>query len=212
MTKHSLSDAQSNPQSNPQSNRLPSSLLSYVTEFHHQLNEAFLLHQEALLINALPLAADFLSIFQELITLHIAVENEHINPVHAELINDARWKTTLYVAEHDKILSLINNLSDKLSDKMQQSATLPEHAQERSQKTHNRWVIDILDYERTLKNVMEHHEEREEKGLLAEIDEQLSATPLNALIETCHSHWHEPLQKQQDSINTLTLKLRALEQ
>lgn len=195
------------------------SLSHCVTEFHDQLNEVFLLHQEALLLNALPLAVDFLSVFHELIALHIAVENEHINPLHAELINDARWKTTLYVAEHDKILSLINTLSDKLSDKLQHIFSAQEHHKENhnektehTQKAHNRWIIDILDYERTLKNVMEHHEEREEKGLLAELDEQLSSIALAALIETCHSQWHEPLQKQQDTINTLTRKLRALEQ
>lgn len=31
------------------------------------------------------------------------------------------------------------------------------------------WIIQLLDDERTLKNVLEHHEEREEKGLLPEL-------------------------------------------
>lgn len=32
-----------------------------------------------------------------------------------------------------------------------------------------RWIIQLLDDERTLKNVLEHHEEREEKGMLPEL-------------------------------------------
>lgn len=32
-----------------------------------------------------------------------------------------------------------------------------------------RWIIQLLGDERTLKNVLEHHEEREEKGMLPEL-------------------------------------------
>lgn len=32
-----------------------------------------------------------------------------------------------------------------------------------------RWIIQLLDDDRTLKNVLEHHEEREEKGMLPEL-------------------------------------------
>jgi hypothetical protein len=35
-----------------------------------------------------------------------------------------------------------------------------------------RWIIKLIDDERSLKNLLEHHNEREEKGMLPELQAQ----------------------------------------
>lgn len=126
---------------------------------HREMDELLLLHQEALIEQDLAAAQARYAAFLERLRAHIDVENRELLPRHEKLAQP-RWRTPVYALEHDKILALAGRIEARLQ------APAPAPGQAR-----RRWIIQLLDDERTLKNVMEHHEEREEKGLLPELEQ-----------------------------------------
>lgn len=136
------------------------------------MNEILHLHQEALLVQDLPLAISFLRLFKSLINTHIEWEESHLLQLHEDLVDEPQWKTLIYREEHGKIRDLLKEVFVRLNQ---------------TPVTNNRrWTIEILDYERVFKNVLEHHEEREEKGLLIELDHFLKKHQQDKLITDCH--------------------------
>lgn len=148
------------------------SLYQCISHFHGEMNEILHLHQEALLVQDLPLAIRFLRLFKSLIITHIEWEESHLLRLHEELVDEPQWKTLIYREEHNKIRDMLKEVIVRLNQ---------------TPVTNNRrWTIEILDYERVFKNVLEHHEEREEKGLLIELDHFLKKPQQDKLITDCH--------------------------
>lgn len=158
-------------------------LLEAISYYHHQLDETMILHQEAMIEGEVQLAKAILKQFEVLLKKHIEVEDNLVNPIHAKYVTEPRWQTEVYLAEHKKIPLLL----EKLFTKFEISPT--------SQPEKNRWIIDILDYERSLKNVLEHHEEREEKGQLIELKTALTHDQYEQLLDECITQLH-PISKQ----------------
>ena len=170
------------------------SLSQCVSYYHRQIDELFLLHQEAVIAQELSLAEQALRIFSKFLKSHIELEDQLLLPAHESLGAEKCWRTLIYQEEHKKLLSLLDNILDMMNRPPQ-----PEDMR--------RWVIELIDYERTFKNVMEHHEEREEKGLLVELDNHLETYPLHSLITQCHLAWQESYDSLREDIEDIRAQL-----
>lgn len=152
---------------------------------HREREELLLLHQEALIEQDLALALARYEEFLLLLRAHVGMENRDVLPLHAQ-VQQPRWRTQVYALEHDKILELAEMLHERLRKATTDPAVMfcgeetRPHAGNAAAAAlddvvadpgpaRRRWIIRLLDDERTLKNVLEHHEEREEKGLLPEL-------------------------------------------
>lgn len=152
-------------------------LLDVTTHYHLELDELLWLHQEALLEQDLPLARELFSLFREVLMGHLQQENAALLPRFEALGLKGQWPLLVYQKEHEKIVQLL----DKTSAWLERLPTGPHNAR--------RNILAVLEYQRTLKNVIEHHEEREEKGLLPELDAALPEAERIALAMHCNEVW-----------------------
>ncbi len=150
----------------------PDSLLALVAFFHREIDDTLLLHQEALLLADHALASEAFALVQAQLRAHIEVEDRLLLPL-APRVRE-RFAPGVYAAEHGKILDLLDGIARRL-------AAL-EIADRRA-------VIALLDHERVLKNVVEHHESREEQGLLPGLDACLAPPEHAALLAAMATGW-----------------------
>lgn len=148
------------------------SLLALVAFFHREIDDTLLLHQEALLLADHALANEAFALVQAQLRAHIEVEDRLLLPLALRVRE--RFAPGVYAAEHGKILGLLDATAQRL-------AALDI--------TDRRAVIALLDQERVLKNVVEHHETREEQGLLPGLDAGLAPGEQGALIEAIATEW-----------------------
>ena len=134
---------------------------------HREMDELFLQHQEALLEQDWVKAQARYAAFHTLLLSHIALEDSVLVPLHQQLTKP-QWRTLVYTAEHDKVREIAQIMADRIA------APKPEDKQQRL-----RWIIKLIDDERSLKNLLEHHNEREEKGMLPELASLAHRTPLS---------------------------------
>ena len=127
---------------------------------HQEMDELFLQHQEALLEQDWGKAQARYAAFHTLLKNHIELEDRVLLPLHQQL-EKPQWRSLVYTAEHDKVLEIAQIMAERIA------APKPENASQRL-----RWIIKLLDDERSLKNLVEHHNEREEKGMLPELARQ----------------------------------------
>lgn len=172
------------------------SLSQCVSYYHRQLDELLMLHQEALIVQNLDAANAALRIFAKFLKAHLDLEDELLISLHDGLKIEKNWRTLIYQEEHKKLVDLLGNIQNTMSRP-------PEDEKEELR----RWVIELIDYERTFKNVMEHHEEREEKGLLTELDNNLDKGELNRLITRCHLDWQECYDSLREDIEEIREQL-----
>lgn len=151
----------------------PESLLALVALFHREIDDTLLLHQEALLLADHALASEAFALVQAQLHAHIEVEDRLLLPL-APRVRE-RFAPGVYAAEHGKILDLLDATARRL-------ATL-DIADRRA-------VIALLDHERVLKNVVEHHETREEQGLLPGLDAGLTPAEHASLLAAMAADWY----------------------
>lgn len=163
-------------------------LKALIQEDHSFMEETFALHQEALLEKNLPLAQQLLNLFEQQIRHHILFENNHLLPLHNDCVSAPRWGSHVYEAEHKKIISLLQGIGQQLQNLINTGCT-------------RRDIIELLDQEKTLKGVIEHHEEREESSLLPEL-EICAGEPLKAVSETFYKGLGEFLSVVKTQLET----------
>jgi hemerythrin-like domain-containing protein len=127
--------------------------------FHRLLAQLLTMHQEALLIDDMVLALNVFDLFTEALQRHLDVENHLLLPLHRTLVQEYRWSSMVYEKEHDKLLQMAARIRRELAG----LGALQGRARRLA-------VLEQLDYQRSFKSVMEHHEEREEQALLPELD------------------------------------------
>lgn len=149
-------------------------LLARILTDHQEMDELLLLHQEALIEQDLAAALARFDAFHERLRAHIELETRELLPLH-EALAQPRWRTQVYALEHDKILALAAKIHERLRHPALEAGA-GEGPKPAPDQALRRWIIHLLDDERTLKNVVEHHEEREEKGMLPELG--LTPAPL----------------------------------
>jgi len=129
---------------------------------HDVLDEIFLIHQEAVLLGRFDDAIQLFNCYRELHDLHKAFEDEKLIPKFNEHGNHGRWPASLYLQEHDKIRELMQKTENYLT-------TLSNS--ELDGRNLRRNIIAFLDREKTFKGYCEHHQDREEEGMLPELDD-----------------------------------------
>jgi hemerythrin-like domain-containing protein len=174
----------------------PPSLQATVRIYHQYMQELLHLHQEALLERDIGLALGFWQLHAQMLRLHIHLENEMLLPALDNQVDSPAWPASLYRAEHAKISSMGEQLGEVLTG-------LAETGLAR------RVVIALLDKQRSYKNLLEHHEEREEKGLLPELDAVLDAQQLGNINAVCAQSWQVLYQQQADIVTSLAARLDA---
>ncbi len=157
-------------------------LVEVIHQQHLELRELFARHQEALLQGKFEEAKSCLDNFNIFQKAHMQIEDRYLLPKFAKIKRNSRWDVSVYEKEHDKISKLCNNVTNDLD-------WLSEQELSESEKYRN--IIALLDKEKTLKGLNEHHEEREEEALLKELDEQLEQRQLKELKLDIKLTWAE---------------------
>jgi len=157
-----------------------SSLKSVIAQCHQQLGQLFFVHQEAVLLAELPRAIETLRQFTEAHDLHKNFEDEHLLTRLAELDDPGDWPASLYGHEHNKINDLLMQLNEDLSQL---------NAQELTGTALRAELIELLDREKSFKGLCEHHQEREEAGMLPALDRQTDAAWRKSIIEPFTDEW-----------------------
>ena len=158
----------------------PASLKTVIARCHQALNQLFFVHQEAVLLGELPRAIDALHQFTSAHNLHKDFEDTQLLTRLEELDDPGGWPASLYGHEHNKITSLLTQLEKDL---------LRLNARELSGTALRIELIELLDREKSIKGLCEHHQEREEAGMLPALDEQTDAAWRKAIIEPFIAEW-----------------------
>ncbi len=99
-------------------------------------------------------AAQLLVEYEQRLRAHMQFEERHLL-AHCRA-GRSRWGPEVYLAEHRRIEQFVRKAMERLARARRFGVTAAA-------------MIALLDEEKTLKHVVEHHHEREEKGLFAEL-------------------------------------------
>jgi Hemerythrin HHE cation binding domain len=157
-------------------------LVEIINRQHLELRELFARHQEMLLEGQFDAASIWLEQFTVCQSAHMQIEEKYLFPEFEKIERQTKWDGSLYQKEHEKIKQLRDNIEENLEWLMNQEL-------DESQKRRN--IIALLDKEKTLKGLNEHHEEREEEAMLKELDEQLEQRALKELKLDINLTWAE---------------------
>lgn len=172
---------------------LSESLSATVEAYHRYMEELLTLHQEALFERDREIALAFWQIHARMLRCHIEVEEEQLIPALKRCVREPAWSGEIYLSEHRKVLAMDDKLYRDLCNI----------------DTDRRSIIGLLDRERSYKNVLEHHHEREEKGLLAELEKSLSAGDACEMALVCRATWGDLRDAQCHHLDELRSRLPA---
>ena len=161
-------------------------LVNIIHKQHLELRELFAQHQEFLLQGQFDEALTSLGHYDICHQAHAELEEHYLFPEFSNIERQSRWDISLYEKEHKKIVSLFETISNDLYWLSEQQLT-------ESQLRRN--IIALLDKEKTFKGLTEHHEEREEEGMLKELDEKLDLEHIKQLIADIKYTWAEAIGK-----------------
>ncbi|MBT7950160.1 MAG: hypothetical protein HN764_00920 [Gammaproteobacteria bacterium] len=167
------------------------SVVEQIASCHQQLDEIFLLHQEALIQGQLQDASSILKAYNACHTVHMQFEDEVLLPKYASLEEQGKWGATLYQQEHHKIHNLYEKIEQGLLWLMEQSLNS-------SQLRRN--IINLLDREKSFKGLCEHHQEREESSLLIELDRQVNNEWREEKLNLFLQQWQQTMDKEMEEI------------
>ena len=171
------------------------SLVQQFKTCHLQLDELFLLQQEALLQAKLDNGLLILRSYKTCHDLHMRFEDDNLIPKYAGLPEQGRWDATLYQQEHQKVLELYEKIERGLNWLIQQDL-------DPSQLRRN--IIKLLDRQKSFKGLCEHHQEREESSLFVELDRQSDANWRAETIASFSNIWDRKLEMEIDTIRKLS--------
>lgn len=133
-------------------------LASALQESHQDLQRWFLYHQECLLLNHDDYAVRSFQVFSHFLTRHIYFENKHLLAYLQQQAVATQWPLAVYQKEHEKLLVMLEKNHRYLLDYVQMQGREKRLA-----------LLELLDVQRSLRQLMEHHDEREEKDLLLKL-------------------------------------------
>ena len=159
-------------------------LTEIIHQQHRDLQELFARHQEALLLAQLDEAITWLEYYAVCQNAHMQLEEKYLFAEFAKIERETKWDVSLYEKEHEKINQLYQNIVDDLN-------WLSEQDLNESQLRRN--IIALIDKEKTLKGLNEHHEDREVEAMLKELEEKLEERHLKELMLDIKLTWVEVL-------------------
>ena len=166
-------------------------LTDVISQCHRELDESFLRHQEAVLLGRFDEAIQLLDCFKELHDLHMGFEDDKLIPKLDGLGDWGRWPASLYTAEHAKIQELVGKTEGNLRSLSKGQL---------SNKDLRREIIAFLDQEKTFKGLCEHHQEREEAGMLPELDRQTDTKWRASVIEPFLKEWNDCMDRNMSNV------------
>jgi len=132
-------------------------ILETLHQQHQQLDDYFLQHQVTLIDKQVEQSMVWFGQFTELLAQHLLLEEQTVFPKLSH-ISEALWPASLYLKEHDKL----RELAKRSQDKLQELANIDSEQLSLA-------ILKQLEYEHKLKHVLEHHQQREEQGVFAEL-------------------------------------------
>ncbi len=134
-----------------------------LTEEHAELTQLFAYHQEALLDRDWVAAARLLGGYRERLYRHMQIEERFVlDPALVRATAHRHWTSELYRAEHRRVRLYLEKVDEWLTRARHDGAPAG-------------MLIGLLDRERTLKHLLEHHHHREEVALFADLRRSLPA-------------------------------------
>jgi hemerythrin-like domain-containing protein len=161
----------------PKAALVPASLdpFAALRDEHAALEELFAMHQEALLERNWTRSTELLDHYRRSLHRHFEIEERFLLPTYLASGAGVGQATRVYRAEHGRIRMLLDKVSTRLTEALQEGPTA-------------RRLIGLLDAERTLKRLLEHHHRREEMALFDEmrhsLPERVRVSLSRALAET----------------------------
>jgi len=150
---------------------------------HATLDQMFLLHQGILVNRGWARAARLLAYYQQQLSQHIQIEEQMLLPYCTIAApGEARWDAHVYVAEHRRLEELVGKAATRLAVIRRRGVSAA-------------MLIGLLDQERTIKHVMQHHHEREAKGLFYELRGRLPAEVRQQLVAALQAIALRPVSK-----------------
>ncbi|HLF83994.1 MAG TPA: hemerythrin domain-containing protein, partial [Blastocatellia bacterium] len=119
-------------------------------EIHEHLNEMLLLHQEALLVLDVGLALARLKQFERELRAHMRVEEDLLLPVYARAGRIQGGPAEFYTDEHKKMLEFLARFTKTLEELEPNLVNL------------KRAIIELFDEQALFKQLMQHHDMREQ--------------------------------------------------
>jgi hemerythrin-like domain-containing protein len=150
----------------------PASFLSLL-EVHRRLDELFLLHQEALLALDPRLALERLREFKGELQVHMRAEEELLLPVYERAGRIQGGPVEFFTGEHKRMLEFIARFDGKLEKLVADQMNL------------KRDIISLFDGEAVFKQLMEHHDAREQNILYPALDRVTSEQERRRLLSLC---------------------------
>ncbi len=162
------------------------SLKSVIAQCHRDLDQLFFAHQEAVLLGELARAVETLQQFTRAQDTHKNFEDKYLLTRLEDLDNPGDWPPSLYSHEHRKITTMLASLEEDIVRLSKQALTGTALRSE---------LIETLDREKSIKGLCEHHQEREEAGMLPALDAQTDKEWRAAIIEPFISEWRAIVTK-----------------
>ncbi|MGH8377933.1 MAG: hemerythrin domain-containing protein [Gammaproteobacteria bacterium] len=136
---------------------------------HKDLTHLFARHQEALVTRAWARAARLLDHYGKRLRYHIGLEERYLLPYCAGEKAPGQWQAHVYIAEHRRLEELLKKTSNRLAIARRRGVSPAA-------------LIALLDEEKTLKHVAEHHHQREDMALFTSLRESLPEEARAALM------------------------------
>lgn len=129
-----------------------------LTDDHMALSQLFARHQEALVVRSWARAARLLEHYQKRLQYRISLEERHLLPYCVGEKLPGQWQ--VYISEHRRLEDALHNANIRLATARRRGITAAV-------------LIALLDEEKTLKYVLEHHLQREEAEFSTTLQQSL---------------------------------------
>ncbi|MFZ5896946.1 MAG: hemerythrin domain-containing protein [Myxococcota bacterium] len=153
--------------------------ISRLLSIHERLERHFAQHQELLLNRELDQARLVLVGYTRLIQLHMQHEEERLLPIYLRVEPPRRFPPQLFTGQHQRMRELLEGVNARLS-------ALPRERD----RLQARAIIELLDYERTYKHLVEHHDGAEQQAFFPALDRLASAAEQSSIAEECLHEWN----------------------
>ena len=161
--------------------------------FHREMEQLFAFHQEALVCGDLGLAGRYLALYRAALRLHIRQEDTLLLPRYGAFDSRYPWPARVYDGEHRKLERQLKRCVTRFADLCRDPSP--------------GGLVGLLEAEKTLKHLSEHHHQREEESLFPALTEHLDSDELRELEQAFRSQWEHLNAARPDLLNRLRRRL-----
>ncbi|MGH8402528.1 MAG: hemerythrin domain-containing protein [Gammaproteobacteria bacterium] len=152
-------------------------LVTVLSDEHMALSQMFARHQEALVMRSWARAARLLDHYRKRLQHRILLEERYLLPYCVDEKLPGQWQ--VYISEHRRLENTLNNAHIRLTAARRRGITAVA-------------LIALLDEEKTLKHILEHHLQREEAAFSTILRQSL---PMDVSTSVVHALMHPAKMK-----------------